>query len=143
MTDTGYKAGQFDASWALGQPDRIVNYWTPLDQGHFGCRWYGLTPRILRPALRPSPLHHVCCSNGGRQAVMAAQRHADDWDGILAGAPAVQMDPPVRDFRGNPASACSRRRRLLSARSQAARKVQRAALAGCPRDRMFLKVSRE
>ena len=26
MADTGHRAGQFDASWALGQPDRIVDY---------------------------------------------------------------------------------------------------------------------
>jgi len=95
MTDTGHKADQFDASWALGHPQKIVDYGyrsikATADAAHRLMRlYYG------RAAARR---YFVGCSNGGRQALMAAELYPGDWDGILAGSPAVGWTEQLAAF---------------------------------------------
>jgi len=84
-TDTGHQAGTTDAAWALGHPERIVD---------FGYRAVHLmtvdAKAIIHAFYGPGPAHSYfsSCSNGGRQALMEAQRYPEDYDGIVAGAPA-------------------------------------------------------
>lgn len=84
-TDTGHAAGGTDASWALGHPEKVTD---------FGYRGIHEMTRVAKAAIKASygtgPRHSYfgSCSNGGRQALMEAQRFPEDYDGILAGAPA-------------------------------------------------------
>jgi len=84
-TDTGHAGGGTDASWALGHPEKVMDY---------GYRAIHEMTRIANAAIESyygKPAQHsyfTGCSNGGRQALMEAQKFPEDYDGILAGAPA-------------------------------------------------------
>jgi feruloyl esterase len=84
-TDTGHHAGGTDATWALGHPEKIVD---------FGYRAIHESAEKAKALIRafygdaPKRSYFSSCSNGGRQALMEAQRYPEDYDGIIAGAPA-------------------------------------------------------
>jgi hypothetical protein len=84
-TDTGHAASGTDATWALGHPEKIIDY------AHRAIHeMTALSKATLKAHYGDAPKHSyfASCSNGGRQALMEAQRYPDDYDGILAGAPA-------------------------------------------------------
>jgi len=84
-TDTGHQAGGTDASWALNHPEKAAD---------FGYRAIHETAEKAKEVIRafyggaPKRSYFSSCSNGGRQALMEAQRYPADYDGIIAGAPA-------------------------------------------------------
>jgi len=84
-TNTGHSAQGTDASWALGHPEKVID---------FGYRGIHEMTRVAKAAIKaaygknPQYSYFEGCSNGGRQALMEAQRFPGDYDGILAGAPA-------------------------------------------------------
>lgn len=89
-TNTGHDSsadvsGDISAKWALGHPEKIID---------FGYRAIHETAdaakAIVRAFYGEGPRHSYfnACSNGGRQALMEAQRFPADYDGIIAGAPA-------------------------------------------------------
>ena len=83
-TDTGHKGGD-NAKWALGHPEKITDY------GYRGIHEMTAFAKTAVQAFygkSPQRAYFVGCSNGGRQALMEAQRYPQEYDGILAGAPA-------------------------------------------------------
>ncbi|MFT4252036.1 MAG: tannase/feruloyl esterase family alpha/beta hydrolase, partial [Caulobacter sp.] len=74
-----------EANWALGQHEKVVdwgyraNHETAVFAKALIAAYYGRGPRRA---------YFTGCSDGGREALMEAQRYPDDFDGIVAGAPA-------------------------------------------------------
>lgn len=84
-TDTGHKGHPLDASWALNNLERLVNF------GHLSVHRTAVTAKALTKAYYQKDIsnnYFVGCSRGGGQALMEAQRYPEDFDGIVAGAPA-------------------------------------------------------
>ena len=84
-TDTGHAAAGTDARWALNHPEKIVDF------GYRAIHEMTQTAKTVIKEFYGNRLQHsyfASCSNGGRQALMEAQRFPADYDGIIAGAPA-------------------------------------------------------
>lgn len=128
-TDMGHTepgADGKDASWALNQPEKIID---------FGYRANHVTAVAAKAVIAayyghaPVRSYFQGCSDGGREALMAAQRYPDDFDGIVAGAPGAAWTHLMTTFawswkmsHQNPDS------RLKSANLA---RIQSAALAAC------------
>ncbi len=84
-TDTGHAGGATDASWALGHPEKVIDF------GYRGIHETTLKAKAIIDAFygdSPRRSYFASCSDGGREALMEAQRFPEDYDGIIAGAPA-------------------------------------------------------
>jgi hypothetical protein len=84
-TDTGHKADGTDAAWALNHPEKVVDF------GYRAIHEMAEDAKTVMQAFyhaEPRKSYFVACSDGGREALMEAQRFPEDFDGILAGAPA-------------------------------------------------------
>lgn len=83
-TDDGHQGGA-GASWAIGHPEKLIDF------GYRAVHETNLQSKaILRELYGRAPARSYFngCSDGGREALMEAQRYAEDFDGIIAGAPA-------------------------------------------------------
>ena len=84
-TDDGHASSITDGSWAIGHPEKVID---------FGYRAVHETSVQAKAILRvfygkdPAQSYFVGCSDGGREALMEAQRFPADFRGIVAGAPA-------------------------------------------------------
>ena len=84
-TDGGHTGKSTDASWALGHPERVNDF------GYRAVHEMTRKAQSIIDAYYGVPASHsyfMSCSDGGREALIEAQRFPADYDGILAGAPA-------------------------------------------------------
>ncbi len=84
-TDDGHGGNGRTAVWALGHPEKIVDF------ARRSLKETTLAGKALVSAIKgegPKRSYFIGCSAGGREALMEAQRFPDDFDGIVAGATA-------------------------------------------------------
>jgi len=89
-TDTGHTGTPIEAAWALGHPEKVVDF------GHRGIHEMTLVAKELVKSFygkAAQRAYFAGCSDGGREALMEAQRYPEDYDGIVAGAPANNWTP--------------------------------------------------
>ena len=82
-TDDGHEGGT--AAWAIGHPEKLIDFgWRAIHETAISSKaivraFYGRDPALN---------YFHGCSDGGREALMMAQRFPEEFDGIIAGAPA-------------------------------------------------------
>jgi len=88
-TDTGHEGSGGDASFALGHPEKVIDF------GYRAVHEMTIKSKaIIAAYYGAGALKHSYwdgCSTGGRQGLKEAQRVPKDYDGIIAGAPANYM----------------------------------------------------
>ncbi len=87
-TDDGHQdAVGTNASWALGHPEKVIDFgWRALKETTDASK-----ALLVAKMGKPTKSYFFGCSDGGREALMEAQRYPNDFDGIVAGAPANYM----------------------------------------------------
>ena len=125
-SDTGHMAEAEDASWAFGHPEKIKDFgWRAVHLATERAKdivsaYYG------KPAAKA---YFDSCSDGGREALMEAQRFPEDYDGILAGAPANNWVHMVTSGAAGAQAMRSDPRAYISSKKLAA--IEQATLAEC------------
>ena len=85
-TDTGHNSTVFDVSWALNNPDSIINWAYRAMHGSVV-----MAKQIVESYYDASKIqysYYSSCSTGGRQGLKEVQMFPEDFDGVIAGAPA-------------------------------------------------------
>jgi len=85
-TDTGHQGAVTDSTFAFNNRAKEIDY------GYRAVHVTAVASKLLTQVYYGQPLRHAYfsgCSNGGRQALIEAQRYPDDFDGIIAGDPSL------------------------------------------------------
>jgi feruloyl esterase len=86
--DSGHDNSLPMGEFALGHPDKVIDY------GYRAMHHMTLDGKALVKAfygVAPKRSYFMGCSLGGQQALTEAQRFPDDYDGVVAGAPAAPI----------------------------------------------------
>ncbi len=87
-TDAGHTANSLTAGWALHNAQRVTDF------AHRAVHRTAEVTKLLIAAYygrAPEHSYFIGCSNGGREALIEAQRYPADFDGIVAIAPAYNF----------------------------------------------------
>ncbi|NLD68951.1 MAG: tannase/feruloyl esterase family alpha/beta hydrolase [Limnobacter sp.] len=87
-SDSGHQANGRDGSWALDDQEALTNF------AYLSIPTVTAATREIvreRYGSEPSRTYFEGCSNGGREALMNAQRFPEVFDGIIARAPAYRF----------------------------------------------------
>jgi feruloyl esterase len=84
-TDDGHQSSSnTDASFAMGHPETLIDYgWRAVKETTDTAK----ALIVAAKSKKPVNSYFVGCSDGGREALIDAQRFPQDFDGIVAGAP--------------------------------------------------------
>jgi feruloyl esterase len=94
-TDTGHSGGN-PATFTIGHPEKVIDF------AYRSVHEMAVTAKaVIRAYYGDAPKFSYFngCSTGGRQAITAVQRYPKDFDGVVAGAPAMN----VSHLQGNQA----------------------------------------
>ena len=123
-TDDGHDASKTpQGTFAVGHPEKLIDFSyravhdTAEQAKAISAAFYGKTA---------AESYFVGCSDGGREALMEAQRYPEDFNGILAGAPASDWSHLFTSFAWNEL-ALSKERIPIEKLSV----IQRAVVAAC------------
>lgn len=125
-TDTGHQGTAIDAAWALAHPEKIVDF------AHRAIHQMTVNAKLIVRTfygVDPARSYFSSCSNGGRQALMEAQRYPEDYDGIIAGAPANYWTHLLADAVWDLLALLGEKDAYIPASKLPA--IQAAALAAC------------
>jgi feruloyl esterase len=91
-TDTGHQGGGGDFDWAVDHPEKVTDYaWRAVHE----LTVTGKEITTARFGMPPEKSYWNGCSTGGRQGLVEAQRFPEDYDAIIAGAPASNWTPLI------------------------------------------------
>ena len=125
-SDAGHEGEGTDATFAYGHPEKVKDFgWRAIHvtrerAKQLEAAYYGTAE---------SKAYFDSCSDGGREALMEAQRFPEDYNGILAGAPANAWSTMLAAGVGAMQSLMVDPRAYLPPRKLAA--IQEAALEAC------------
>ena len=90
-----------DGSWGLLQPGNIPNTAAQVDFSYRGVHASTVVAQSITTGYYDGPLisYFDGCSTGGREALVEAQLFPDDYNGIVAGDPAIS--DPIAGFNWN------------------------------------------
>jgi hypothetical protein len=119
-------AGALPAGWAIGHPEKLIDF------GHRALRETTVAATGVIEAFYGKPAarsYFYGCSDGGREALMEAQRYPDDFNGIIAGAPANDWSNLFTGFVWNEQALLSDPAGMIPPAKLPA--IQQAVLAAC------------
>jgi feruloyl esterase len=127
-TDDGHETQGImpDATWAIGHPEKLIDFGyrslheTAIFSKEILQAYYGKTAEKA---------YFSGCSDGGREALMEAERYPEDFDGIIAGAPANHWTHHFAGFVWNEIALNGKPESKIAVEQLPA--IQKAALAAC------------